>query len=463
MLMSASPEFLALCRSQVALLTQGFGAALSIVYLAEGTTEEATADLVPIVAYPEAAASWEREQVLSLLTSTLQEVAEPRSLTAHQFLVEESPLLLPSSQEAGTVSSSSPNADAALDQSMMHEQQMVLPLMHEGLVMGLLVTARVDRPWLESERSQIERIARSLALACVMDQRWNWAEHDLAALQQLQSQQSDLFDNLLHQFRNPLTALKTFGKLLIKRLSPTDKNREVAESIVRESEHLQELLRQFEQVTQLQAERRLGSAASSALDAGSATLEANDQRLLSGANALTAIPLTLSWHRFDEVLEPLLESELAIAQERRIRLIATIPPQLPNVQVDMAALREVLNNLLDNAIKYTPSGGQVTVLLGLHRTLGTRDQQGIAIVDNGPGIPHEDLPRLFERHFRGVQANSAIPGTGLGLAIARQLVAQMGGDIQVFSPAHESGLTRSTQPPGAAFVVWLNEESGARS
>ena len=63
--------------------------------------------------------------------------------------------------------------------------------------------------------------------------------------QMIQEKQQDLLDSLLHQFRNPLTALRTFGKLLMKRLQPGDKNREVATSIVRESERLQELLQKF--------------------------------------------------------------------------------------------------------------------------------------------------------------------------------------------------------------------------
>jgi signal transduction histidine kinase len=69
-----------------------------------------------------------------------------------------------------------------------------------------------------------------------LDQRREWFEQQLSQQQRLQAKQRDLLDNLLHQFRNPLTALRTFGKLLLKRLTLGDSNRAVADNIVRESE-----------------------------------------------------------------------------------------------------------------------------------------------------------------------------------------------------------------------------------
>jgi signal transduction histidine kinase len=103
------------------------------------------------------------------------------------------------------------------------------------------------------------------------------------------------------------------------------------------------------------------------------------------------------------------------------------------VLANPTALREVLNNPIDNALKYTPAGGKVeiSVILVPHHQ---PPQLQISIRDNGLGIPATDLPRLFERNFRGVQARGTIPGTGLGLAIARELIHQMHGEIHVFSP-----------------------------
>ncbi len=81
---------------------------------------------------------------------------------------------------------------------------------------------------------------------------------------------------------------------------------------------------------------------------------------------------------------------------------------------------------------------------------------GIAVSDSGPGIPPQDLAHLFERGYRGVQAETEIPGTGLGLAIAKELVEQMLGEIQVISPARRADAGGS----GVTFVVWLMVSDG---
>jgi signal transduction histidine kinase len=332
-----------------------------------------------------------------------------------------------------------------------------LPLIHEGVVMGLLVTARDDRPWNEQEKATIERIARTLTLAYIMDQRRAWVEQELTQSRQFHAQQRDRLDDLLHQFRNPLTALRTFGKLLFKRLQPGDRNQEVASSIVGESDRLQELLQQFDACLDQTEENTAPLPLNAALINDASQQEATmlGLPLLPGnAQTLEAISVTT-------VLEPLLVSAKAIAQERNLELKAEIPNNLPLVQGNAQALREVLSNLLDNALKYTPAGGQIQIQVGeqqtcpgkmiaisaspkggllpkdarraVGRTLFTR--LAIAISDTGPGIPPQDLEHLFERHYRGVQAATAIPGSGLGLAIAKELIEQMQGEIEVFSPA----------------------------
>jgi signal transduction histidine kinase len=87
---------------------------------------------------------------------------------------------------------------------------------------------------------------------------------------------------------------------------------------------------------------------------------------------------------------------------------------------------------------------------------------GIAITDTGHGIPPQDLEHLFERRYRGIQANTGIPGSGLGLAIAKALIEQMQGQIEVFSPAQSPWMQppldeeiRQESTQGTTFVVWL--------
>lgn len=107
---------------------------------------------------------------------------------------------------------------------------------------------------------------------------------------------------------------------------------------------------------------------------------------------------------------------------------------LPVIQGDRRSLIEAAGNLIDNALKYTPAGGEIAVDVrpSVQPELG--DGVAMTISDSGVGIPPEDQANLFQRRYRGVQAAGEIPGTGLGLAIARDLVRQMGGDIWVTSP-----------------------------
>jgi signal transduction histidine kinase len=413
MLMSTSSDFLALCQEQIALLTQGFGASLSIVYLTQELVETPAdeAQLIPVVVYPEA--------------------------TVYKQIQLGHVLALPNRQEKLLTPALSPDSTPAEEYLLSHNQ-IVLPLIYEGLMMGLLVTNREDRVWNEREQGEIQRIAKTITLACIVDQRRGWLEKQLQQQLLLQAEQRDLFDNLLHQFRNPLTAIRTFGKLLFKRLRSTDQNQAVATSIIGESDRLQELLQQFEQVIDL-------------TDADLETLET----LQKDAQPILLLPGSGDQNSacsLGDLFSPLLLSFQAIAQERNLQLITDIPTNLPQVVVNFKALQEVLSNLIDNALKYTPAGGKVIIRLGLRKA----NFQGIEISDTGPGIPAQDLEHLGERYYRGRQAQTEIPGTGLGIAIAKQLIKQMQGEIEVFSPAINL-VMNSPNTSGTTFIIWLPE------
>jgi signal transduction histidine kinase len=440
MLMSASSDFVALCREQIALLTQGLGASLSVVYLTQELVEAPTgeAKLIPVVVYPETA-------VLRQLEGTA-EVNTPKQLKVRNVLA------LPQNQgkllTGGAESSNSPQEPETSEEYLLSENQIVLPLIHEGVMIGLLVTGRQDRAWNEQEQSEIQRIAQTLAIACILDQRRAWLQQQLHQQQILQEQQQDLLDNLLHQFRNPLTAIKTFGKLLMKRLRSHDPNRDVAGNIIRESDRLQELLQQFDQVIEL-TEADLTPLA---LPENEVVVEATIHNEPKPALLLPGTGEKAADCALADLLAPLLVSAQAIAQERNLQLITKIPRNLPLVRANVKALREVLSNIIDNALKYTPAGGKILIQVGQEKD----NLQGIAISDTGPGIPPEDLEHIGERHYRGVQAQTEIPGTGLGLAIAKQLIEQMQGKIEVFSPAINSTIG-SPKTPGTTFIIWLPE------
>jgi two-component system phosphate regulon sensor histidine kinase PhoR len=129
------------------------------------------------------------------------------------------------------------------------------------------------------------------------------------------------------------------------------------------------------------------------------------------------------------------------AQAKSIAIESQLAPGLPEVAAETAALEQILNNLLDNAIKYTPAGGRVTVS-------ARADEREVTLVvsDTGPGIPEPHLGRIFERFYRVDSARSReLGGTGLGLAIVKHLALSMGGSVGV-----ESDVGR-----GSRFLVRL--------
>ncbi|NET34980.1 MAG: GAF domain-containing protein [Cyanothece sp. SIO1E1] len=489
-----SSEFVALCRSQMAMLGQGLGASSSVVYLTEELVGNAETKLIPVAAYPESAIAWEDASRTPLLPPPEAAVAKPlpRLLSSSASLAAsadgDSTPLQDVSNEHRTDAHQT-DLPSGFSSSLPQQCQIVLPLMHEGVVMGLLVTTREHHPWSPQEQIQLEQIARTLAIARIMDQRAQWVEQNLRQKRLIQAQQQDILHDLLHQFRNPLTALKTFGKLLVKRLESKDANHKVAAGIVRESDRLQELLKQFDSAVDLGkadlAPRALNPALASLAQAAHVEpfTDESAQQIPPADVLITPVPgplpllpgsglganLTLTPCQVIDILVPLLASAEAIAHERQLILQANLPPSLPPVWADAKALREVLSNLIDNALKYAPSGAWIYIQAGIRPVIETNLKQtslmqALVIADTGPGIPKDDLNHIFERHYRGIQAQTEIPGTGLGLAIAQELITQMQGQIQVISPVAESQLIPPIQVdpkqklgPGTAFVVWLQE------
>jgi signal transduction histidine kinase len=119
----------------------------------------------------------------------------------------------------------------------------------------------------------------------------------------------------------------------------------------------------------------------------------------------------------------------AKATAKNLAVTADVPAELPLVSIDSHRIRQVLNNLLDNAMAHTPAGGRVTVTVRQHG-----ERISISVADNGEGIPAEDLPFIFERFYRVDKSRTrATGGSGLGLTIARRLVEAHGGAIEVES------------------------------
>jgi len=139
-----------------------------------------------------------------------------------------------------------------------------------------------------------------------------------------------------------------------------------------------------------------------------------------------------------------------------VRVEAQVATGLPPVHADGDRLRQVLINLVDNAIKYTPLGGQVLVRALPASGAEHAGMVEIAIEDSGIGIPAQDLPRLTERFFRVDKARSReLGGTGLGLAIVKHIVQAHGGSLAISSALGQGTTVRVFFPAVPAPVVEL--------
>ncbi len=234
---------------------------------------------------------------------------------------------------------------------------------------------------------------------------------DISVQSRLEQMKTDFINRARHELRTPITTMLLMVNLLDEKMSAenSDEYWEVLKSELNRERILVEHL--------LSASRMEGKA------------EQMNIRSLE----------------IDALIQQVFRNFEPAAQEKGITLsVISMPAEngLPRlVQADQNGLTEVLNNLVGNAIKFTPSGGKISV-----QAQSVDKKIRISIVDTGMGIPSKDIPLLFTRFFRGSNAiEEEIQGTGLGLFIVRSILDQQGGKIEVLN---EPG-------GGTRFDVWL--------
>ena len=241
---------------------------------------------------------------------------------------------------------------------------------------------------------------------------------DVAELQRLEQVQRDFIANISHELRTPLTSIRLIAETLedIVDTDP-DKAQEFVEKIEVEAQYLNDMVSEL-------------------LDLS---------RIESGQAAMTIEPIEA-----ERLVREVMARMLPLAQRHRVTLRTNIEQGKTFVAVDSKQITRVLVNLVHNAIKFTPSGGIITMGTAL---LAGQGMQRFFVCDTGVGIRSEELPRVFERFYKTDRARSKADyfgpgggGTGLGLAIARHVVEAHGGRITVESTFGQGSTFMFTLP-----------------
>ncbi|HXH85467.1 MAG TPA: ATP-binding protein [Nitrospira sp.] len=243
--------------------------------------------------------------------------------------------------------------------------------------------------------------------------------HDITELRRLENIRKDFVANVSHELRTPLTSIKGYVEALLDGgKDDPDTSVRFLDIILKQSDRLNLILEDLLQLSKIE----------------------------SGQVQFKREPLHIG-----SVVERTIAMIKPLADKKHHRLIAQVSSDLPLVNGDQERLVQVLANLVDNAIKYTPEGGQITVTarripIAENRTEPQQDGIELSVTDTGIGIPEQDRPRVFERFYRVDKARSReLGGTGLGLAIVKHIVEGHGGQVWV----------EGNRPTGSRFVVWL--------
>jgi two-component system phosphate regulon sensor histidine kinase PhoR len=234
--------------------------------------------------------------------------------------------------------------------------------------------------------------------------------HDISELRRLERIRRDFVANVSHELKTPLTAIRGFSETLLAGALEDPKNKRRFVEIIRN--HSVRLARLTDDLLKL-------------------------ARIEAGKLDLEFAPVQI-W----DIVAPCLETSKRQAEIKSQTLAMEVPDLFPALWCDAASMGEVLQNLLDNAIQYTPPSGCIT--------LGAEVRENVAVLtvaDTGIGIPQADQDRIFERFYRVDAARSReAGGTGLGLAIAKHIVEAHGGKIWAQSEVGRGSAFHFTVP-----------------
>jgi signal transduction histidine kinase len=238
-------------------------------------------------------------------------------------------------------------------------------------------------------------------------------EEVVAQLTELDRSKSDMIGTVSHEMRTPLTSIQGFLGLVIDDAGVPDDAKDMLRIADRNARRLETLVGNMLMLTRL--------------DSGEATL------------VLTPVDMARLLGRSTETVS-------SFADSRNVALTVACADSAV-VEGDEFQLERVVTNVMENAVKFTPTGGSVRVEIVTGVTLGDRPAVVIVVADTGTGIAEDEIPQLFDRFYRAAKAREdVVPGTGLGLAIVREVVWAHRGEVSVDSAVGEGTTVRITLP-----------------
>jgi two-component system phosphate regulon sensor histidine kinase PhoR len=236
--------------------------------------------------------------------------------------------------------------------------------------------------------------------------------HDITDLRRADQIRRDFVANVSHELRTPLTAIRGYVEALLDDPADAESTRRFLEIIARHTTRMERLVKDLLRLARLDARQE-------ALETARCDMR----------------------HIFSGVVADLTQA----IDAKRQRVTIDVPPAACHVDADPAKLHDIVRNLLENAVNYSPEGADVVLSAARQNGAVT-----ITVADSGPGIPHEDLTRVFERFYRVDKSRSRPGGTGLGLAIVKHLVELHGGEAQASNRPEGGALFRVTLPTGTS-------------
>lgn len=273
-------------------------------------------------------------------------------------------------------------------------QLLAAPLKAGERLLGFIAAFKVSTFFLLSDQDFLTILASQGAVALENAKLFEQIQKAFVELQEVEKLKSNFVTLVAHEFRTPLSLILGYASILSEELQEA-RLKEFAEIIVRNAMRLSSLIEDLLDLRQL--ERK-------------------------------ATSVQLETIFLPELVHKVLENYEPIARNKSLELVIDIPPEAHRIHADPAKLEVVLSNLISNAIKFTPSGGKITVGARLE------DKPFIFVKDTGIGIPPEEKDKIFQSFYQvGEPVSMGQRGLGLGLYIARELVNMWGGRMWVES------------------------------